>query len=116
MAYLFDTDAISKLLRRRPIRAYVEWLAEIPRELQYTSAVVVGEPFKGAFRSAGCERRLQNIEERVLPTVTVLPYDVAVAREFGRLRAGLESSDRSVHVGSRQWSPREYCEATRWSP
>lgn len=48
MAYLFDTDAISELLR---------------------------------------PRHLTNVEERVLPVVTVLPYDVPVARIFGRIRS-----------------------------
>lgn len=90
MGYLFDTDAVSELLRRRPARAFVSWLSSIPRDEQYTSAVVVGELFKGAFRSTEAERHLRNIEERVLPAVTVLPYDVDVAREFGRLRASLE--------------------------
>ncbi len=90
MGYLFDTDAISELLRRRPAQAFVDWLSTIPRELQYTSAVVVGELYKGAFRSSEAARHLLNIENRVLPALTVLPYDIAIAREFGRLRAFLE--------------------------
>lgn len=90
MAYLFDTDAISELLRHRPLPAYVEWLGTVPREDQYSSAVVVGELFKGAYRSAARDRHLTNIEERVLPAVTVLPYDTATARVFGRIRAHLE--------------------------
>jgi predicted nucleic acid-binding protein len=90
LAFLFDTDAISELLRLRPARRFVSWLSSIPREDQYTSAIVVGELFKGAFRSADPERHLRNIEERILPAVTVLPLDVAIAREFGRLRAMLE--------------------------
>jgi predicted nucleic acid-binding protein len=47
MAFLFDADAISELLRRRPAPSYIEWLATIPREDQYTSAVVIGELYKG---------------------------------------------------------------------
>jgi predicted nucleic acid-binding protein len=90
MGYLFDTDALSELLRPRPAKAFVNWLSTIPREDQYTSAVVIGELFKGAFRSREAERHLHNIAERVLPAVTVLPFDVAVAYEFGRLRATLE--------------------------
>ncbi len=35
---------------------------------------------------------LQYIEQRLLPSVTVLPFDVGVAREFGRIRASLEES------------------------
>lgn len=92
MPYLFDTDAISELLRPRPLPRYVEWLRSVAREDQFTSAVAVGELYKGAFRSAARERHLTNIEERVLPSVTVLPYDAAVARVFGRVRAGLEEA------------------------
>ena len=63
----------------------------IPREDQFTSAVCVGELFKGAFRSSARDRHLKNIEERVLPAVTVLPFDIATARVFGEMRAELET-------------------------
>lgn len=91
-AYLFDTDAISELLRPRPLPPYLDWLKTIPREDQFTSAVTVGELFKGAYRSSARERHLKNIEARVLPAVTTLPYDVSVARLFGKIRARLEQS------------------------
>lgn len=91
MPYLFDTDAISELLRRRPSPSYVDWVRSVPREDQFISAVSVGELYHGAHRSAASARHLTNIEERVLPAVTVLPYDVAVARVFGRIRAELEA-------------------------
>ena len=90
MAYLFDTDAISEVLRPRPLEPYVDWLRGIPRDAQFSSAVTVGELFKGAYRSAASERHLKNIEERVLPAVTILPYDLSVARVFGKVRAELE--------------------------
>lgn len=91
MAYLFDTDAISEVLRRRPASAYLEWLAAIPREDQFVSAVSIGELFRGAYRSAMRERHLENIRERVLPAVTTLPFDANVAQVFGRISAQLES-------------------------
>lgn len=90
MPYLFDTEAISEALRSRPPPRYVDWLRGVPREEQFTSAVSVGELYRGGFRSQARERHLRNIDERVLPAVTVLPYDVPVARTFGELRAGLE--------------------------
>lgn len=77
MAFLFDTDAISELLRPKPHPGYLKWVKAIPREDQFTSAVCVGELFKGAFRSSAQDRHLENIEERVLPAVTVLPFDIA---------------------------------------
>lgn len=90
MAYLFDTDAVSEVFRPRPAPAYLTWLSTVPREEQFVSAVTVGELFKGAFRSAARDRHLDNIENRVLPSVTVLPYDGASARVFGEIMAELE--------------------------
>ncbi len=92
MAFLFDTDAISELLRPRPLTSYVEWLRNIPREEQFTSAVVIGELYKGAYRSQARPKHLNNIEQRILPAVTALPYDVATAKVFGRIRAKLEEA------------------------
>ena len=96
MAFLFDTDAISELLKTRPAPGYVSWLAAVPREEQFTSAVVVGELYKGAFRSSAVARHLGNIEKRVLPAVTVLSYDAAAARVYGQIRALLESAGRPL--------------------
>ena len=73
MAFLFETDAISEVLKPRPAFRYLRWLRTVPREDQFTSAVVVGELYKGAFRSSAAARHLENIEGRVLPAVTVLP-------------------------------------------
>jgi len=92
MAYLFDTDAISELLRPRPLKAYLAWLGNLSREEQFTSAVVIGELYKGAYRSPARRKHLNNIEQRILPAVTALPYDVATARVFGQIRARLETA------------------------
>ena len=92
MAFLFDTDAISELLRRRPAIAYLKWLMNVPREEQYTSAVVIGELYKGAYRSEAREKHLTNIEQRILPSLTVLPYDLGTAKVFCKIRARLEEA------------------------
>ena len=96
MAYLFDTDALSEPLRQRPARRYIEWLEAIPRADQFTSAITIGELYKGAFRVPDSARHLRNIEIRVLPAVTVLPYDVAVARVYGEIEAALNRSGRRL--------------------
>jgi len=93
MAFLFDTDAISEVIRPKPLPAYLEWLRKISREDQFTSAISIGELLHGTFRVARRERHLKHIENRLLPAVTVLPYDVAIAREYGRIRTELESAD-----------------------
>lgn len=58
-----------------------------PRRPVHLSAIVLGELYQGAFRSPIKDRHLAQIETRVLPAITVLPYDGAVAKIFGRLRA-----------------------------
>lgn len=52
----------------------------VPREDQFTSAVVIGELYKGEYRSQARESHLANIENRVLSAVTVLPYDHGCAK------------------------------------
>jgi len=93
---LFDTDAISQVLRPRPLPTYVDWLRTIPREHQFTSAVSVGELFKGAFRSTHTDRHLENIRTRLLPALTVLPFDEATAEVFGIVAAQLELAGQTL--------------------
>jgi predicted nucleic acid-binding protein len=96
MSYLFDTDAISELLRPTPVPACLRWLGRVPRAEPYMSAVVVGELMKGAWRSPRREHHLGMLEERVLPMVTILPFDAAVARVYGRILDELERSGRGI--------------------
>lgn len=105
MPYLFDTDAISELFKPRPAPGYVAWLAELPRDAQFTSAVVMAELYRGAFRSAARDRHLTNIETRVIPAVTVLPFDTAVAKIYGEIAAQLEAmgmmlADADMQIGA----------------
>jgi len=74
----------------------MEWLQTLPRDEQFTSSVVVGELYKGAYRSPAQERHLDNIKKRILPAVTVLPYDVATANIYGQIRAQLEETGQML--------------------
>lgn len=97
-AYLFDANALSEPLKKQPLSGFLVWLAEIPRERQFTSAVVIGELFAGAYRKRASERHRTDIEERVLPSVTIIPYDTDVARVYGRLRAELQDAGTPLAV------------------
>jgi predicted nucleic acid-binding protein len=72
------------------------WLRTVPRAEQFTSAVVVGELFKGAYRSGDAPRHIRNIETRVLSAVTVLSYDIEIAKVYGGIRARLEDAGRPL--------------------
>jgi predicted nucleic acid-binding protein len=103
-AFLFHADAIAEALRSEPRRAFVEWLRSLPREAQFTSAVSVADLYRGADESKDPLAHIQHIEERVLPAVTVLPFDVAVARTFGELIAEIgdatDLSNREIQVAA----------------
>lgn len=90
MTYLFDTDAISEALRKRPAAAYIQWLQTIPRESQYTSTIVIGELYKGAYRSAASTRLLRKIQQTIIPRLTLLPFDLKTAQIYGQTYAELE--------------------------
>ena len=89
MAFLFDTNAISELLRRAPNPDFSAWVGALPREEQFTSIMTVAELMAGAEASTAPEKWRRRIEEHVLPRLTVLPFDMEVAREFGRVKASL---------------------------
>lgn len=52
----------------------------------------MAELYYGAWRSGARDRHVDNIENRVLPAVTVLLFDVGTAAVYGRVRAELEAS------------------------
>lgn len=90
MAYLFDTSAISEVLRRRPNPKFLTWISKLPREEQYTSTVVVGELYVAVYKSSESEKWIQRIENVVLPSLTILAYDLECAHVYGQTRADLE--------------------------
>ncbi len=102
MAYLFDTNAISEVFRPRPNPTFVGWLETLPRQFQFTSTVVIAELFAAAYRAENGERWRRRIEDRVLQTLTILPFDLACAREAGRLQAELGRLGRPLDTADLQ--------------
>jgi predicted nucleic acid-binding protein len=88
---IFDTDAVSEVLKPKPAEDYVRWLRSIPADTQFVTSITIGELYWGAQRSAARDRHLRNIRERVVPALTVLPFDLAAAERFGEIKALLES-------------------------
>jgi tRNA(fMet)-specific endonuclease VapC len=96
--YLFDTDTLSSLLRRAPPLFLLRRLALTPLEEQCTSSITVGELHYGAQRRLGSESALiRRIEDQLLGSMLVLPFDGPAARQYGELRAGFER--RGLPIG-----------------
>jgi predicted nucleic acid-binding protein len=96
--YLFDTDVLSRLAKRRPPGELKARLEATPIASQFTSAVNVAEIYHGIFRLGGDggpkDILLAFFEGQVFPRLTILPFDVDDARAYGRLKAALERRGR----------------------
>jgi toxin FitB len=101
MTYLLDTNAISEWVRPQPDPGIARWLDEIDEDRTYLSVITLGEIRKGVDRLAGGRRR-DRLEQWLaieLPDrfgERMLPVDVAIANEWGRLLASAERAGRPV--------------------
>jgi len=97
MSYLFDIDAISELFKKIPNAAYARWVSDLKRHEQFTSAIVIDELYAGIYlllangQNSAANRHMQNLHGRVIPAVTVLPFDLKAAEKYGQIRGVLES-------------------------
>jgi hypothetical protein len=90
VSYLLDTNVLSETVRRRPSRAVIAWLDQVPNEALYLSVLTLGEIRKGVERVASSQRRERLrvwLEHELVAWFgeRVLPIDRAVADRWGRL-------------------------------
>ncbi len=85
---VFDTDAISELMRPRPSSMLLERLAAVPVADQATTAVTIGELAYGAHEAGRPDLYARAAE--LLAGVRILAFDTAAAEHYGALRATLE--------------------------
>lgn len=92
--YLFDSDVLSQLAKKRRPEILMTKLAGTPLAAQFTSAVNVAEIYYGIFRMKGQEihqkRLLEFFGGQVFPRLTILPFDEESALTYGRLKSELE--------------------------
>jgi len=94
--YLFDTDVLSNIVKAVPSTRLLEKLAKAPADLQFTTAINVGEIYYGASRSPHRERIIQAFGAKVFPQLVILPFDEESGKLFGALKARLEKKGRSA--------------------
>jgi len=93
--YCFDTDVLGAVLMKDPPLHLVRRLAVLPADVQFTTAITLGELLYGASRrgSPDLEPRIRDLVIRLL---AVLPFDEDAAEVYGSLRARLESEGRGL--------------------
>ena len=87
--FLLDTNVISELRRPRPHGAVLVWIADVPAEQLFVSAVTVGEIQAGIEitreQDAAKAEELEVWLDKVLASYGVLPMDAPTFREWARL-------------------------------
>jgi len=94
--YLFDTDALSEIIKKKPSLALIRRMASIEPDRQFTTAITVGELVYGAYRSDRPDYFLEKLERLVWPNIQILPFDEKAAGVYGQLRAELEKIGRPL--------------------
>ena len=87
--YLLDTNVVSELRRPRPHPAVVDWIANVPSDQLFLSAVTIGEIQAGIEitreQDAAKAQELETWLDKVLTSYGVLPMDASAFREWARL-------------------------------
>ena len=94
--YLFDTDALSQILKKNPPVSFIRKLASIDPELQFTTTITVGELVYGAYKSDRPEYFIEKLEKLVWPNIQILSFDEGSAKVYGKLRADMERKGTSL--------------------
>lgn len=87
--YLLDTDILSNLMKRKPSVRLQSRVASVPADAQFSSSITLGELIFGA-RKKGSSNLMQQVEDRVVSYLPMLPFDADAARRYGDIRAELE--------------------------
>ena len=87
--YLLDTNVVSELRRPRPHGAVLDWIAGVPAEQLFMSAVTVGEIQAGIEitreQDSAKADELEDWLDKVLASYGVLAMDASAFREWARL-------------------------------
>ena len=90
--YLLDTNVVSELRRPKPHGAVLSWIAAVPADRVFLSAVTIGEIQAGIeITRAQDPAKAEALEawlDQVAASDNVLPMDAAAFREWARLKQG----------------------------
>lgn len=88
--YLLDTNVVSELRRAKPHAGVVNWIAQVPDDQLFLSAVTVGEIQAGIEitreQDAAKAKELESWLDLVVVSYGVLPMDTASFRRWARLK------------------------------
>jgi toxin FitB len=101
VTFLLDTNAVSEWTKPHPFPSVVAWLAETDEDRLFISVVTLGE-LRSGVASLAAGRRRDRLDEWLshdLPVRfegRVLPVDLAVADQWGRITAAAKAAGRPI--------------------
>lgn len=103
--YLFDTDVLSNIVKPKPSGYLLDKIKKIPKHLQFTSSINIGEIYYGAYRVLHKKRILDFYVNTVFPNIQILFFDDTTAEIYGRTKAelskmGIGCSEPDLRVAS----------------
>ena len=102
MNYVLDTCVVSELIKPIPAAAVVEWLAAIPAEHLFLSALTVGEIKRGIMKLPESKKKARLITwfETLLSDYQdrIVPVNLAVAEAWGTLQAQAEAAGQKMSI------------------
>jgi len=103
--FIFDTDVLSNIVKKEPSKYLLERLKILPRNVQFTTSINIGEIYYGAARSMQKEKILNAFKEKVFPNIKVLPFESESAEIYGNLKAkhekiGMTKSEPDLRIAS----------------
>ncbi len=88
--YLLDTNVVSELRRPKPHKAVLNWIADVPADQLFLSAVTVGEIQAGIEitreQDVTKAEELEHWLDQVVAGYGILPMDATAFREWARLK------------------------------
>lgn len=94
--YLFDTDAIINILKRKPSKKLLKNLKSVTKKETNISTISLGEIIYGAYKSPNPDFHLDNLKTILLPMINMLPFDSRAAYYYGKIRAELEVNRKII--------------------
>lgn len=100
MNYLLDTCVISELVRPKPLKKVLNWIAGVPEESLFLSVVTIGEIRKGLTRLPESQRKnsLENWLNTLLEDYQnrIYPIGVAVAENWGVIQGKAQNIGKTM--------------------
>ena len=100
--YLFDTDTITNIFKKKPSGKLLQKLQAVDPSDQHISTITISEIVYGAYKSPRPDYHMDNLQQVLLPAVNIVGFDSRAAYICGRLRAQLEQKGKTISFADLQ--------------